>query len=474
MLERDSPPMIFVLISLWSVAALLIILDRKSGSTRWLSGVAFCGGAGALAVVIGDFVIPQLEADGSAAVRERWIPVLKAMQAGASLTSYYGMPFAFLMFALHYRRILPAAGVLRFLPLPLFVPVLIFLWVRPEYSAEQPIYFDKVVWWAVPYVIAGTLLMLGRREWTNTARRIHGLTCLAVLAPVMFSTVMNYVLPSFGWYGMWRYNPWIIAFAFIIFLAAIFNYGFMGMRILIQKRRLDSTLRAVTSGTAILHHAVKNDIGKILLFSDKMKAQAEQAGDRELLRDIGVIRASAEHVQEMLSRVHHRTQDLALRKEAVDLGELLDAVLDSNAAWIAESGVRVERSYSHGLLLHGDRAQLMEAMHNVVANALEVLAEGGRLTVRTRAKRKFVEIEFADNGPGIRKKDLPLVLEPFFTTKAGQAHNYGLGLAYSYNVVKKHGGELDIFSSEGKGTTVVFRLPRLTLGERNGRNESGG
>lgn len=470
--------MIFVLICLWAAAALLLALDWRSGAARWLSGVAFCGGCGALAVVIGDMVIPMLAAGDAAGFPERWIPVLSALQTASSLASYYGMPYAFLLFALHYRGILPAGGRMRLLPLVLAIPALAFLWIRPAYSAEMPIYFNRVVWWAVPYVAAGTALMLSRREYANTARRIHGLTCLAVLTPVLFSTIMNYVLPSLGYYRMWKYNPWIIAIAFIIFLAALFNYGFMGMRILIQKRRLDSTLRAVTSGTAILHHAVKNDVGKMLLFADKIEAEAKLAGNEELIRDIGVIRASASHLREMVDRVRHRTQDTALRKETVDLGEILDAVLDGSSPWADGLGVRVERIYSRGLHLECDRAQMMEALHNVVANALEALTEGGRITVRARETKKFAEIEIADNGPGISKQHLPLVLEPFFTTKAatkaGGSRNYGLGLAYSYNVVKKHGGELNIVSAAGKGTTVVFRLPRKARRAEEREEDNGG
>jgi len=466
--------MIFVLVCLWTVAALLLALDGKSGSARWLSAVAFCGGCGALAVVIGDMVIPRLAAGGAGLAAQRWMPALSGLQVASSLTSYYGMPYAFLLFALHYRRVLPAGGFMRALPPLLAVPALLFVWIRPEYSAETPIYFGRVASWAVPYVAAGAVLMLGRREWSNTARRIHALTCLAVLPPVLFSTVMNYVLPSFGFYRMWKYNPWIIALAFVIFMAALFNYGFMGMRILIQKRRLDSTLRAVTSGTAIVHHAVKNDVGKILLFTDKIAAEARRAGNEEMIRDCEAIRASAEHMREMLERVRHRTQDLELRKETAELGAIIDAVLEQNAPWAETIGVKIERACPRGLMLSCDRAQLAEALNNVVANALEALPGGGRLSVRVRETKKFAEIEIADNGPGIAGKDLPLVLEPFFTTKGGQAHNYGLGLAYSYNVVKKHGGELDIVSAEGKGTTVVFRLPLKSRAAEGKEVGSGG
>jgi signal transduction histidine kinase len=448
--------MLFVLLSLWSISATLLLIDRKSGSTRWLGAVAFCGGAGALAVVLGEQIIPYMQLHGA---HTQGVHFLYVIQVSASLVSYYGMPLSFIMFALHYRRILPVKSWYTGLPYILCLPPVFFVWYRPDYSEDYPIYFHLVSWWVIPYILAGTWLVLSRKEWNLTSRRIHGLTCLAVIPAVLFSTFMNYVLPSLGLYKMWKYNTWIIAFGFTMFLIAIFGYGFMGIRILIQKRQLDSTLRAITSGTAILNHAIKNDVGKMMLFCEKMNSYAAQTDQKELMQDIQVITTSAEHIQEMVRRVHHQTQDLELQKENVDIGELLKLVIKGNELLANESKVVVEQHLEQGLVLHADKVQLMEAVNNVWVNALEALPLGGRITVRARTYKKHLEIEIEDNGIGINKKDMPMILEPFFTTKAGKRHNYGLGLAYTYHVTKKHGGTLDIRNVDTGGTRVIFRFP---------------
>ena len=460
--------MLFVLIMLWSIAATLLFGDRKSGSTRWLGGVAFCGGAGALAVVIGDQLLPAI---GGAA--GYWPETLKTVRIAASLTSYYGMPFCYLLFALYYRRILPAANY-RWLPYALFIPVIFSIWYRPVYSEATPIYFHAVAMWVLPYVVIGTVMVLTRREWSVHSRRIHHITCLAVVPAVLFSTLMNYVLPSVGFYQMWRFNVWAIAFGFAIFVLALFNYGFMGIRVLIHRRQIDSTMRAVTMGTSILNHAVKNDVGKILLFSEQIKSDAERRADAETLADLAVIESSARHIQEMIRRVHRQTQELELRMEEVDAGELVAQLLASNEPAADAVGVTMERRLQgdvdvsprsealphSGVSLWCDRAQLSEAINNVVVNALEAMPRGGRLDVTLVADNKYVEIKIVDTGDGISKKNLMLVTEPFFTTKGGHMHNYGLGLAYSYHITRRHGGMLDITSVEGEGTAVVFRLPR--------------
>jgi signal transduction histidine kinase len=450
--------MLFVLIILWGITSLLLILDAKNITTRWLSAFVFCGGAGALAVVVGQQAMPyMLEQHASSA----WNQPLSQMRIVASLTCYYGLPYTFLMFGLYYRRL----GMTRIwrpaIPFLLIIPALISLWFTPIYTEEYPVHFRAIIWWVIPYMTVGTVFILGRKEWTRTARHIHWMTCLAVLPAALFVTVMNYVLPSLGYTQMWKYNTVIVAFAFIIFLITLFNYGFMGIRVLIQKRQLDSTLRAITSGTAILNHGIKNDVGKMTLFCEKMKEYAIRTDQQELAEDIEVIMASASHIQEMIRRVHQQTQDLMLRTEAAELALIVDQVLKGLEPKMIEQGITIEKSYCPSALLEGDPIQLSEAITNVVANAIEAMPTGGLLKVNIRQTKKHLELHIADNGMGIDPKELSLVMEPFYTTKAGRNSNYGLGLAYSYQVTKKHSGTFDIMSKVAQGTTVTFRLPRI-------------
>ncbi len=450
--------MLFVLIILWGITSLLLIFDSKNETTLWLSGFVFCGGAGALAVVVGLDMIPYVLEHYN---NETWNLILSRIRISSSLLCYYGLPFTFLMFALHYRRLVMTRIWRLLIPYVLIIPALVSLWFTPEYTEEYPVHFRAIIWWVIPYMTIGTVFILGRQEWTRTARQIHWMTSLAVLPAALFVTVMNYILPSLGHTQMWRYNTVIVAFGFIIFLITLFNYGFMGIRVLIQKRQLDSTLRAITSGTAILNHGIKNDVGKMKLFGEKMKEYANRTEQKELAEDIAVIMASANHIQEMIRRVHEQTQDLRLHTEAADLTEILEHVLKSLEPKMYEQGISIERHYPPHMLLMGDPVQLGEAITNVVANAMEAMPAGGTLKLNIRQTKKYLELDIVDSGMGIDNKELAMVMEPFYTTKAGRNNNYGLGLAYSYQVTKKHGGTLDIMSTIGLGTTVTFRLPRI-------------
>ena len=104
------------------------------------------------------------------------------------------------------------------------------------------------------------------------------------------------------------------------------------------------------------------------------------------------------------------------------------------------------------------------------SNSLEAIKRRGILRIRSDLDESHVLITFTDTGGGISAKNLSRVFEPYFTTKASGT---GLGLLIVRRIVREHGGELAIESSQGKGLTLTIRLPRtdtrirmLEAGER--------
>jgi len=312
--------MLFVWIALWGVALILLLADPRSPVNRWLSAVAFSGGVGALAATLADVFIPYLHANHP---QERLEAALYTVQSVASLVSYYGLPYSFLLFAMAYRPIKLPQNVQRIVVLVLMIPIILCLLFTPPYNEYYPITFNVVVWWAVPFMMVGTALVLSKRSRHYSLSHTHWMICLAVLPPVLFAMLMNYVLPSIGMMRMWIYNIWFVGIGVAVFVVGLFTYGFLGLRVLIDRRRLDSTLRAVTSGTAILNHAIKNDLGKMRLFTERMKAYAEATNQSELLEDIRVVQNASRHMQDMISRVHRRTEDLVIQPREVRLDTLV-------------------------------------------------------------------------------------------------------------------------------------------------------
>jgi signal transduction histidine kinase len=95
---------------------------------------------------------------------------------------------------------------------------------------------------------------------------------------------------------------------------------------------------------------------------------------------------------------------------------------------------------------------------NLLVNAAHAITEKGIITLKTQQVDDRVEISVSDTGSGIAPELIEKIFEPFFTTKeAGKGT--GLGLAISIDIVRKHGGELQVISEVGKGTTFTVRLP---------------
>lgn len=447
--------MLFVLIALWAVAAIIWLSDRQAPVNHWLGAVAFSGGAGAFAAVLD---MQWLPAAAEAGMNEVAQQLLYRLQAVSSLVSYYGLPYSFMLFAIAYRPVRLSKRLMQLLPFVLLIPIILCIVFTPFYTEVYPISFKIVVWWAVPYILYGSVQVLLRRQLHASFSRTHWIICSAVLPPVMFSMVMNYVLPSFGMLRMWVYNTWIVGLGVTVFVIALFTYGFMGVRVNIDRRRYDSTLRAVTSGTAILNHAIKNDAGKMRLFSEKMKAYAIATDQQELLADVETVLGASRHMQEMLQRVHRRTEDLVLRVEATDLASLIRQTIKGYEP--ALGNIKLQTSLSEGWICRIDPAQVSEALGNIIANAVEAMMGKGELFIHLSETKRELVIEVRDTGPGMSKGELTKVLEPFYTTKSGSDTNFGLGLPYAYHVMRKHKGMLDLRSKPGVGTSIFMSFPK--------------
>lgn len=117
-----------------------------------------------------------------------------------------------------------------------------------------------------------------------------------------------------------------------------------------------------------------------------------------------------------------------------------------------------------------DKGQIQQVISNLVINAKQAMTEGGHFYVTMEnvdteksevpavRKGKYVRISFKDEGAGIKEKDIGKIFDPFFTTKEIGS---GLGLATAYSIIQKHGGNIDVESTPGVGTTFFVYLPAV-------------
>jgi signal transduction histidine kinase len=110
----------------------------------------------------------------------------------------------------------------------------------------------------------------------------------------------------------------------------------------------------------------------------------------------------------------------------------------------------------------GDPDRLMDAVTNVVVNAIRYNVEGGRVSIVLRQRDGAAELTVADTGVGIAASDLPRIFDPFFRAdpaRSRDAGGAGLGLAVARAIVERHGGEVVCRSEPNRGTTMSIRLP---------------
>lgn len=103
-------------------------------------------------------------------------------------------------------------------------------------------------------------------------------------------------------------------------------------------------------------------------------------------------------------------------------------------------------------------SQLNQVFMNLLVNAAQAIEVRGKITIRTGTQDDRIWIEVADTGKGIAPENLPLIFNPFFTTKP-VGKGTGLGLSVSYKIVEKHHGQIEVHSEAGKGATFRVWLP---------------
>jgi signal transduction histidine kinase len=144
--------------------------------------------------------------------------------------------------------------------------------------------------------------------------------------------------------------------------------------------------------------------------------------------------------------------------EPVQLNSLVkdsSVLLESRAKTQA---VRVEHELTEVPVVVANQSQLQQIIVNLGTNALDAMADGGVLTLRTRALGSSACLEVADTGTGIPPDIRERIFDPFFTTK-DPGKGTGLGLSLVHEIVQQHGGSIVVESQAGKGTTMCVLLP---------------
>lgn len=259
-----------------------------------------------------------------------------------------------------------------------------------------------------------------------------------------------------GQYMVWGST----AVAGVLVYLFVFSIIRRGSSLLISQQRqlveLDAMAYMGEMATSVAH-SLRNPLASIRS-SAELTQGAEPAAVEKYANDIiAQVDFLSRWVREMLIFSRPVTGE----PEAVDLVALLDDVLDSFSAAIAAAGVRVDwdRNATDFPPVEGNAGLLAQALHSVVANAIEAMPRGGHLSIALslQGPRKRLQLTVKDSGVGMSKKQLAMAFKPFHTTKR---HGLGVGLAMVKRVMDRFGGTVALSSEENRGTEarLEFKL----------------
>lgn len=185
------------------------------------------------------------------------------------------------------------------------------------------------------------------------------------------------------------------------------------------------------------------------------------------------------HVSEYLGIIEdnvRRCSDLATMWQKIGSGDLnsftptpmsevIDDLMVGVDPLVSTAHVAMEyRVEPSPMIVKGNRAQLLRAVHNVIANAIDAVPAGsGKILLCCEAKSGHVELRVADNGCGMPQHVIDRMFEPYFTTK-DKSKGTGLGTVITRRIVEDHGGMVSVKSQEGQGTEITILLPLMAAG----------
>jgi len=181
----------------------------------------------------------------------------------------------------------------------------------------------------------------------------------------------------------------------------------------------------------------------------------------DVARKLELIVQQTQRLNSVIQNVRRATRPPDAHFETIAVRELLNETLSLVEPLLRKTDIALTVEQAERLPeIHADRYRIQTALFNLIQNAMESMPAGGRITVSSRADaaRREVSVTVADTGGGIEPELMERVCEPFFSTHQTEGLR-GLGLAIVQDIVKMHGGRIEIRSRPGEGTEAALHLP---------------
>ncbi|QEO09363.1 sensor histidine kinase [Protaetiibacter larvae] len=215
---------------------------------------------------------------------------------------------------------------------------------------------------------------------------------------------------------------------------------------------------------ANISHELKTPIGAIGLLAEALESAADEPDEvqrfaHRLTIESDRLRSLTHEIIE-LSRL--QAADALEHAGRVSVDSVVAQAVDANRVAAESHRITIVAQTSPEAVVWGDEAMLVTAVHNLVANAIQYSPDGTRVGVGVSRRDGAIEIAVTDQGVGIPDAERDRVFERFFrvdSARSRQTGGTGLGLSIVKHVVQNHGGDVRVWSQQGRGSTFTIRLP---------------
>ena len=237
--------------------------------------------------------------------------------------------------------------------------------------------------------------------------------------------------------------------------------------LLVQQERLRA-LGQLASGIA---HDINNAITPASLYVEDVLLH-EAALSPETRDSLTTVQTAIKDVAQTVARLRefYRKSESSEELVSMDLNRVVRQSVDlTRARWRDQAqqqgiDIRLEPRLAEGLpSVSGNESEVREMLINLILNAVDAMPHGGTLTIATQATPTMVVVAVQDTGVGMDEETKQRCIEPFYTRKGERGT--GLGLAMVYGIVQRHGGQLEIVSEVGEGTTMRVVFPYVVAVE---------
>jgi two-component system sensor histidine kinase SenX3 len=233
-----------------------------------------------------------------------------------------------------------------------------------------------------------------------------------------------------------------------------------------ERRRIDAVR---TDFVANISHELKTPVGALAVLAETLADEDDPATIRRIAdRMLEEAHRAARTIDDLmeLSRIELGGEHV---RDGVDTGDVIRAAVERVAEIARRREITIDwLDRDQSATVTGDRRQLVSAVGNLVENAVKYSEVGGLVQIRSRVVGPWNEFMVIDQGAGIPNRDLDRIFERFYRVDKARGRDTGgtgLGLSIVRHVATNHGGDVQVSSREGEGSTFVLRIPTTSAAD---------